>query len=93
MKRKTVVIVGAGIGGMATSIFLARSGYDVTVMEKNSQSGGRCGQILRDGHRFDIGATILLMPSIYRGVFESLGLDFDECFDFYSNFNFLCRYL
>jgi phytoene desaturase len=80
MNKKSVVIVGAGIAGMATAITLAKNGFDVTVFEKNAQSGGRCGQILRDGHRFDIGATILLMPSIYRTVFESLGLCFDECF-------------
>jgi phytoene desaturase len=81
MKKQTVVIVGAGVSGMATAIILANNGFDVTVFEKNSHSGGRCGQILRDGHRFDIGATILLMPSIYRMVFDSLGLNFDECFD------------
>jgi len=81
MSKKSVVIVGAGIAGMATAITLANKGFDVTVYEKNSQPGGRCGQIERDGHRFDIGATILLMPSIYRTVFESLGLNFDECFE------------
>jgi len=81
MSKKSVVIVGAGIAGMATAIALANKGFDVTVYEKNSQPGGRCGQIERDGHRFDIGATILLMPSIYRTVFESLGLNFDECFE------------
>jgi len=81
MSKKTVVIVGAGIGGMATAISLARHGFEVTILEKNDQSGGRCSQLLRDGHRFDIGATILLMPSIYRSVFDSLGLIFDECFE------------
>jgi len=81
MNKKSVVIVGAGIGGMATAITLAKSGFDVTIYEKNAQCGGRCGQILRDGHRFDLGATILLMPSIYRTVFESLNLRFDECFE------------
>lgn len=81
MIKKSVVIVGAGVAGMACAISLARNGFDVIVFEKNSQSGGRCGQIVRDGHRFDIGATILLMPSIYREVFASLGLNFDECFD------------
>ena len=81
MRKKSVLIVGAGVSGMATAIILAKNGFDVTVFEKNSHSGGRCGQILRDGHRFDIGATLLLMPSIYRTVFDSLGLNFDECFD------------
>jgi len=81
MSKKSVVIVGAGIAGMATAITLAKNGFVVTVFEKNSQSGGRCSQILRDGHRFDLGATILLMPSIYRKVFDSLGLNFDQCFE------------
>ncbi|HEY3390320.1 MAG TPA: FAD-dependent oxidoreductase, partial [Prolixibacteraceae bacterium] len=78
MSKKSVAIVGAGVAGMATAITLVKNGFDVTIYEKNAQAGGRCGQILRDGHRFDIGATILLMPSIYRTVFDSLGLNFDE---------------
>ncbi len=81
MDKKTIAIIGAGIGGMALSILLAKNGFDVVVYEKNDKSGGRCSQLLREGHRFDLGATILLMPSIYRTVFESLGLNFDECFE------------
>ena len=81
MTKKSVAIVGAGVSGMATAISLANKGFAVTVFEKNAQSGGRCSQLNRDGHRFDLGATILLMPSIYRKVFNSLGLNFDECFD------------
>lgn len=78
----TAAIIGAGIGGLTTAIFLADQGYQVTVFEKNSFPGGRCSQITRDGHRFDLGATIFLMPSVYRSVFGSLGLNLDECFDF-----------
>lgn len=76
--NKTGIIVGAGVGGIATSVFLARNGYKVKVYEKTQSPGGRCGQILRDGHRFDLGATLLLMPDIYRDVFESLGLNLEE---------------
>lgn len=78
--EKTAVIIGAGIGGITTSIYLARQGYRVTVYEKNASPGGRCGQILRDGHRFDLGATIYLMPEIYRKVFESLNIPRDKFF-------------
>ncbi len=78
--NKSAIIIGAGIGGISTAIFLSRKGYKVDIFEKNLFPGGRCGQILRDGHRFDIGATLLMMPSIYRNVFESLGLDFDDSF-------------
>jgi len=75
--KKTVIIIGAGIGGITTSIFLAKNGYDVSIYEKNSVAGGRCGQLIHEGHRFDLGATMLLMPGVYREVFDSLGLDFD----------------
>lgn len=77
-ESKKAVIIGAGVGGIATSIFLAQKGFAVEVFEKNASPGGRCGQIVQDGHRFDLGATILLMPSLYRKVFSSLGLDLDK---------------
>jgi len=73
--NKTAVIIGAGIGGLATSIFLSKNGYKVEIFEKNSGAGGRCGQIIRDGHRFDLGATMLMMPGIYTEVFNSLGIN------------------
>ncbi|HET9571783.1 MAG TPA: phytoene desaturase family protein [Bacteroidales bacterium] len=76
-----VAIIGAGAGGIATAIKLAQNGYQVTVYEKNDTPGGRCGQLIRDGHRFDIGATIFLMPSIYREVFASLGLKLEDSFE------------
>jgi phytoene desaturase len=79
MEQKTkAVIIGSGVGGIATAVFLARKGYDVEIFEKNPNPGGRCGQMIREGHRFDLGATILLMPSLYRDVFSALGLDMDE---------------
>ena len=78
--NKTSVIVGAGIGGIAASVFLARNGFKVKVYEKNAFPGGRCSQIIRDGHRFDMGATIYLMPSVYKSAFEAMGLKAEECF-------------
>jgi phytoene desaturase len=74
---KTAIVIGAGIGGITTAIYLARSGYKVNIYEKNALPGGRCGQVIRDGHRFDTGATIFLMPEIYRNVFTSLGLNLE----------------
>ncbi len=76
--KKTVVVIGAGIGGITTAIYLAKHGYDVNIYEKNNFPGGRCGQLIHEGHRFDLGATMLLMPGVYREIFKSLGLDFNE---------------
>ena len=72
-KRKTAVVIGAGIGGIATAARLAKNGYEVTVLEKNETPGGRCNQIVRDGHRFDIGPTLFLMPEVWEETFASLG--------------------
>lgn len=80
-EHKSVIIIGAGIGGIATSIHLAKNGFQVHVYEKNASPGGRCSQLIRDNHRFDLGATILLMPSVYRAAFRSMGLKFEDCFD------------
>ena len=76
--KKSAVIIGAGIGGIATAVYLAKNGYSVAVFEKNSAPGGRCGQLIRDGHRFDLGATMLIMPAVYREIFESLGIPLFE---------------
>jgi len=78
MKNKTVIVIGAGVAGLATAVSLARSGFNVKVYEKNSEPGGRCGRICRDGHRFDLGATIFLMPSIYKDVFQYLGISLEK---------------
>jgi phytoene desaturase len=80
-ENKTAVIIGAGIGGITTAIYLAKSGYNVNIYEKNDGPGGRCGRLIHEGHRFDLGATMLLMPGIYREVFKSIGLDFDKSLD------------
>lgn len=76
--KRSAVIIGAGIGGLATAVFLAKNGYNVEVFEKNSSAGGRCGQLIKDGHRFDLGATMLMMPDIYKEVFRSLDIPLFE---------------
>ena len=76
--QKKAVIIGAGVGGIATAAFLVQNGYAVEVYEKNANPGGRCGQMIQDGHRFDLGATILLMPSLYKQVLSELGIDLER---------------
>ena len=72
------VVIGAGVGGLATANYLAQNGYAVEIYEKNCKPGGRCGQLIQDGHRFDLGATILLMPSLYKQVLSELGVDLEK---------------
>jgi phytoene desaturase len=77
-KPKKAIIIGAGVGGLATSVFLAKKGYHVDIYEKNQSPGGRCSQLIRDGHRFDLGATMMMMPGIYKDVFGALGVPLFE---------------
>jgi phytoene desaturase len=74
MKNKpTALVIGAGIGGIATAARLAKNGFEVTVVEKNEKPGGRCNQIVQNGHRFDTGPTLFLMPEVWRETYAALG--------------------
>ncbi|HEX6034866.1 MAG TPA: phytoene desaturase family protein, partial [Anaerolineales bacterium] len=78
MKSKSIIIIGAGIGGLTAAAHLARRGMNVTVLEKNSHAGGRCDRFSRDGHHFDAGPTLLVMPLLYEAEFAALGASFHE---------------
>lgn len=69
----SVLVIGAGVGGITTAAQLAHNGFKVTVVEKCDQPGGRCGYIEKDGHRFDTGPTLYLMPELYSQAFALLG--------------------
>ena len=75
---RKIIIIGAGIGGIAAAGSLARKGHQVSIFEKNSHPGGRCGSYLKDGHRFDIGATFLMMPGVYEEAFAAVGKSMKE---------------
>ncbi|HEX6269120.1 MAG TPA: phytoene desaturase family protein [Anaerolineales bacterium] len=81
MKPKSVIVTGAGIGGITAAIHLARRGLHVTVVEKNSRPGGRCDRVTRDGHHFDTGPTLLVMPLLYEAEFHALGTSMHEALD------------
>lgn len=80
-RSKKVILIGAGIGGITAAIHLAKRGVDVTVVEKNSRPGGRCDRISQDGHHFDTGPTLLVMPRLYQTEFEALGTSVDAMLD------------
>ncbi len=78
MKTPSVIVIGAGVGGIAAAAHLARRGVRVTVLEKNSRPGGRCDRFSRDGHHFDAGPTLLVMPLLYEAEFAALGASLRE---------------
>ena len=63
---KKVIIIGSGVGGITTAIHLARKGYQVKIFEKNSYPGGRCGKIIKDGHRFDIADDVVRQIAVFH---------------------------
>ncbi|MBN1637558.1 MAG: phytoene desaturase [Ignavibacteriales bacterium] len=81
---KKVLIVGAGIGGLATALRLVKRGYDVEILEKNSQAGGRLNQLKKDGFTFDTGPSFFSMSYEFKEIaddcnvalpFETIELD------------------
>lgn len=76
-----VVVIGAGVAGLATAGLLAKDGHDVVVLEKNARVGGRAGTIERDGFRFDTGPSWYLMPGVFDHWLEMMGTSADEQLD------------
>ncbi len=81
MSHAKVIVIGAGAGGLTAAAHLARRGLRVMVVEKNEQAGGRCGRLARDGHQFDIGPTLFVMPRLYEQEFAALGESMHDLLD------------
>ncbi len=72
MSRRAIVI-GGGLGGLASAIRMQHAGWDVTILEQNEQLGGRCNVIEDAGYTFDTGPTLLLMRDVLDDLFRSVG--------------------
>ena len=70
MPAKKVLIIGAGIAGIATAIRLAVKGYEVEVFEANNYPGGKLSEVKKDDFRFDAGPSLLTMPQYIDELFE-----------------------
>src|SRR5215468_4370644 len=73
INNRHVIVIGAGVGGLASAALLAKDGYEVTVLEKNEQPGGRASLLEKDGFRFDMGPSWYLMPDVYERFFQAMG--------------------
>ncbi|MGL4762871.1 MAG: phytoene desaturase family protein [Sarcina sp.] len=78
---KSVIIVGAGIGGLCTGIRLLNKGFKVTIFEKESRAGGRVNLKEKNGYKFDLSASVLLSKDSYISVFKACEKDYKEYFD------------
>jgi phytoene dehydrogenase-like protein len=70
---KRVIVIGAGIGGISAAARLAKTGFEVILLEKNDRAGGRVIQLEKNGYRFDTGPTLFLMPEVFTATYADLG--------------------
>ncbi|MFD1615007.1 phytoene desaturase family protein [Gelatiniphilus marinus] len=68
--KNTINIIGSGFSSLAAACYLAKSGYNVTIFEKNKTIGGRARQLKKDGFVFDIGPTWYWMPDVFERFFS-----------------------
>lgn len=76
-----VVVIGAGMGGMACAARLAIKRHDVTIVEQSSTYGGKLGTFERDGFVFDTGPSLVTLPAVYRDLFLKTGGALEESID------------
>jgi phytoene desaturase len=76
-----VVVIGAGMGGLATAARLATLGHTVTVCEQAASIGGKVGLLARDGFTFDTGPSLLTLPAVYRDLFIKTGAPLEQSVD------------
>jgi phytoene desaturase len=71
---KKAVILGTGLGGLATALRLTTKGYQVEMVEKHHQPGGRLNQLKKDGFTFDIGPSFFSMSYEFKELFDYCGI-------------------
>lgn len=70
---KKAVVIGAGFAGLSAAAFMAKSGWNVTVLEKNNTAGGRARQLKEAGFTFDMGPSWYWMPDVFERFFNQFG--------------------
>lgn len=75
------VIIGAGLGGLATALRLARAGWRVTICEHGPRPGGKMNRWESAGWRFDTGPSLITMPWVFRETFAAAGVRIEDHLD------------
>lgn len=88
---KKAIVIGSGIGGLASAIRLKCKGYDVHVYEKNAYPGGKLTSIQKGGYRFDAGPSIFTLPHLVDELFSLAGKDPKDYFQ-YQKLDISARY-
>ena len=78
---KKVSIIGGGFAGLSSAAFLAKKGFDVTLVEKNADIGGRARLFKKEGYSFDMGPSWYWMPEIFEKFFNEFGYKTKDVYD------------
>jgi phytoene desaturase len=70
---KKVIVIGSGFAGLSAASFMAKEGWDVTLIEKNETPGGRARQLKENGFTFDMGPSFYWMPDVFERYFVQFG--------------------
>ena len=73
MINKNVIVIGSGFAGLSVACFMAKAGYDVTILEKNATPGGRARKFEEQGFLFDMGPSWYWMPDVFERFFSQFG--------------------
>lgn len=90
-RKQKALIVGAGIGGLATAIRLRAKGYEVEVFEASEKAGGKLNQMHMKGYRFDMGPSLFTLPEELDSVFRAAGKDPRKYYD-HEKLDLITRY-
>ncbi len=71
--KKRIVVIGSGFAGLTSAAYLAKEGHDVTLLEKNPQTGGRASVWKENGFTFDMGPSWYWMPEVFEEFFNDFG--------------------
>jgi phytoene desaturase len=91
MRSKAIIVVGAGIGGLASAIRLAARGHKVQVFESNAYPGGKLHEFTIDGFRFDAGPSLFTQPHYLERLFQLAGKPIANYFE-YQRIPVICHY-
>lgn len=79
--RKKLSVIGSGFSGLTAAAIAAKNGFDVTLIEKNNQTGGRASIWQKDGFTFDMGPSWYWMPEVFEEFFAQFGKKVSDYYD------------